>query len=149
MFGEWQNAHEFFSDVRDRASTVDRVRGKVLTMEERLGVKAQGYEPSVSGTRGDVNGTAQLIAKMDYEAETDPCVRECYRLIDLGTLVEANLYRFINPEHVKVMAKHYELGMKRSAIAAEHKVSVTCVDNWIRHALDSADLIGWDALTRR
>ena len=60
-------------------------QGRVSLMEHRREVKAQGYDPTTSGSRPDVNGTAASIALLDFEERKRREVDEHYRWIEAAS----------------------------------------------------------------
>lgn len=78
----YADAREFFEAVRDAARDADRISRRLAAMEASEGVRAQGYEPSVSHSRADVNGTARTVARMDYERRVSKRREADYALID-------------------------------------------------------------------
>lgn len=78
----YADARELFCAVRDAAREAERVRRSIERMEAAEGVRAQGYEPATSHSRGDANGMARTDARIDYEALTARRVEEDYQLVD-------------------------------------------------------------------
>ena len=146
MFGEWQSARDFFSAVGQASDYVSRHRGRLESMEAREGARAQGYEPSVSRSRADVNGTAATVARMDYEAREQARVDEAYRLIDLGVHVAERVGELTNREHADVLELVYEVRMQPITVADRLGVSVRTVYNRRDAALAAADALGFGAL---
>lgn len=78
----YASARELFCAARDAAREAERVRRSIERMEAAEGVRAQGYEPATSHSRGDANGMARTDARIDYEALTAKRVEEDYQLVD-------------------------------------------------------------------
>ena len=78
----YDSAADFFGAVRSAAMDAERLGRQLARMEAREGVRAQGYEAQGRGTRSDVNGTAQTVARMDWESRVAERREADYALID-------------------------------------------------------------------
>lgn len=81
------DARQYFAAVRDAAGEAERTKRQIERMEASEGVRAQGYQPGVSSSRADVNGTSRVVARMDYEGRMRRRLDEDYALIDSATSV--------------------------------------------------------------
>ena len=70
-------ARDLLDETRLFAHQLERLHVRLESMERASGVKAQGYEPRVSGTRADVNGTDATVARLDATPAILAQVKEC------------------------------------------------------------------------
>ncbi len=134
-------ARDLLDEVRLFALQLERLHVKLESMEHASAVRAQGYEPRVSGTRADVNGTDATIARLDATPAIRAQVEECERRTQA-------LYRFLYGKDGRSGACQL-VGFTRAGVLWDYygrAQSWTTVSNeWqldARHAADVAcDLI--------
>lgn len=76
-------AKDFFEAVRDAAKERERILGELGSMEEREGVRAQGYDAR-SRSSSVVDRTRVTDARIDYEAENARRLEEDEAMISLA-----------------------------------------------------------------
>lgn len=84
--GDYGSAREFFAAVRDAATERDRILADVRRMESREGVRAQGYEPRVSGGATS-DPMAPTDARIDYESARGRMLAEDEALVKMAESV--------------------------------------------------------------
>lgn len=79
---EYSCARDFFEAARAASLDAERIGRRIKRMEGSEGPRAQGYDAQGRGSRRDVNGTAAVVARMDYEARVERRLDADYALID-------------------------------------------------------------------
>lgn len=80
-------AEDLFERARACSRDASYINRKLATMESAEGVRGQSYEPTVSHTKQDVNGTARVVARMDYEGRMRERLDYDYAVIDYVSAV--------------------------------------------------------------
>lgn len=75
------DVRDLLGEARHAARTLRRLRLRRESMRRSTGVRAQGYEPRVSGTRADVNGTDATVALLDAAPALDAQIARCERTL--------------------------------------------------------------------
>lgn len=78
----YTDAREFFEAARRAAQDIESASRQLERMRAAEGVRAQGYQPGVSGTRSDVNGTAATVARIDWEGRMEARLAEDAALVE-------------------------------------------------------------------
>lgn len=80
-------ARDLFERARKCSRDAAYLRTRVERMKASEGVRGASLAPSVSGSKADVNGTARVDARIDFEAMTRDRLEEDYAVIDYACAV--------------------------------------------------------------
>ena len=149
-------ARDFFASVRAAADEAERTRNQIERMEAAEGVRAQGYTPGVSRSRADVNGTARVISRVDYESRMRRRLEEDYALIDRGCSViygsdqtgMGGVDALLGSATADTMWWRFCDGAGWSKVAREVGRSESWCRLAVETALDVCDQYGMDAMTQ-
>lgn len=145
----YEDARQMFEAVRAAATEHDRLTRRAATMRERLGVKAQGYEPSVSGTREDVNGTAATIALVDFEErnrrrlEHDRAMMSAAQDVIYGVDDNTGVTSYVGALAADCLFLYACGALSWREVAQETGVTVNTARAKAGSALDALDFHGW------
>lgn len=146
----YTSAREFFEAVRDASREADRTRRQIERMESSEGVRAQGYEPRVSGTRSDVNGTSRVDARMDYEALWERRLDEDYALIDEACAViygpdnRSGIESIVGSAVADAMWWRFCAAETWRVVSAATFFSTTWCKHLVEVGLDAVDALGFE-----
>ena len=82
-YTDYASAEDFFEAVRSASREAERTRLTLLQMEAREGVRAQGYEPSVS-IGGERDRMAATDSRIDYEGRMAERIEQDYQLLGMA-----------------------------------------------------------------
>ncbi len=80
MLEGYDGVGEMLAALRAEVAERDRILGRAESMRERLTSHGGGYEPRVSASKSDVNGTAKVIALADFEERNRRRVERAERM---------------------------------------------------------------------
>lgn len=149
-------AREWFEQVRDAAVDIERTARVLERMRAAEGVRGASLNPSVSGSREDVNGTARVDARMDFERRSRRRLegdRELLRRagdVIFGPDGDGGIGRGIGPEYATVVwlrSVAYGPGLTTWRNVADRMgMSVTSCRERYAVAMDYVDSVGLGAL---
>ena len=151
--GGYTSARELFFAAREASREAGRIRRRSDAMRVAESVRAQGYEPGVSHTRADVNGTARTEARIDFEAASERRLAEDDELVAVATSllygpkgagggVEALMGGCV----ADAMYFRFCAAQPWDVVAAACSFSVSQVRRLVRQGLDMCEALGWEAL---
>lgn len=81
------SARELFAASRRASDDAEYLKRRLDRMESAEGVRGASLSPAVSGSHWDVNGTARVCARIDFEAATHARMEADYAVIDYACAV--------------------------------------------------------------
>lgn len=140
-------ARELFEAAAEASRDAEYIRRRVERMESGEGARAASLARSSSGSRADVNGTARVNARIDYEASTERRLEEDYALVDLACAVlygadgRSGVSVLLGPQAADLLWHHYLGGLSWEAAARAVGVPVRSCYRRAQAALDLVDFL--------
>ncbi|WP_307739013.1 hypothetical protein, partial [uncultured Parolsenella sp.] len=143
-------ARDLFEAVREASRDAEYIKRRLERMESGEGVRAASLARSSSGSRADVNGTARVDARIDYEARVTRRQEENYALLDLACAIlygddaRGGLAALLSTRAADLLWHHYLCDESWESSAAAVGCNVRTAYREADKALDLLDMYGID-----